>query len=277
MMTGQVGTLTYVSSGSDLIFDGISSLLGWIEGQTNIMSFSVNSDTTDTIYTNLQHVNFLTIDSHDGVLFWISGTSGSKSLFCGTWTRETPRTIVSTGSLGNPVSLQYDVTSHRIYWIVGSYIKSAMTNGSDIKSHILAVGATKAIAYKGFLGWLSGDKIHFTRQKSNTLEFVIDTVQNAINTAVFDPSLQQRRQGTCQILDGGCEEISIPVANGRRCECDIGLQLQDDFTCDSKCHDRIRNSLICHLIDFTTDLECRKKNTTTKEPKALNSYMGHPY
>ena len=38
---------------------------------------------------------------------------------------------------------------------------------------------------------------------------------------------------TCEILNGGCEEICIPVANGRRCECDIGQQLQDDFTCDS--------------------------------------------
>ena len=38
--------------------------------------------------------------------------------------------------------------------------------------------------------------------------------------------------GTCQILNGGCEEICIPVAYGRRCECDIGLQLQDDYTCD---------------------------------------------
>ena len=51
---------------TDLIFDEISTLLGWIEGQTNIMSFSVNSDTTDTIYTNLQNVNLLTIDPHDG-------------------------------------------------------------------------------------------------------------------------------------------------------------------------------------------------------------------
>ena len=51
---------------ADLIFDWMSSLLGWIEAQTKIMSFSVNSDTTDTIYTNLQHVNLLTIDSHNG-------------------------------------------------------------------------------------------------------------------------------------------------------------------------------------------------------------------
>nr|XP_022326444.1 low-density lipoprotein receptor-related protein 6-like isoform X2 [Crassostrea virginica] len=273
MMTGRVGTLTYVSSGSDLIFDGISSLLGWIEAQTNIMSFSVNSDTIDTIYTNLQHVNFLTIDPHDGVLFWISGTSGSKSLFRGTWTRETPRTIVSTGSLGNPVSLQYDVTSHRIYWIVGSYIKSAMTNGSDIKSHILAVGARKAIAYKGFLGWLSGDKIHFTRQKSNTLEVVVDTVQNAIDTAVFDASLQQRRQGTCQILNGGCEEICIPVANGRRCECDIGLQLQDDFTCDS---DVLTLGFIV-IADFSHGRILQislQKGSLLKLPVAVNSPTG---
>ena len=47
------------------------------------------------------------------ILFWISGTSGKKSLVRGTWRRETPRTIVPTGSLDNPVSLQYDVTSNR--------------------------------------------------------------------------------------------------------------------------------------------------------------------
>nr|XP_022326450.1 low-density lipoprotein receptor-related protein 4-like [Crassostrea virginica] len=233
MITGQVGTLTYVLSGSDLIFDWMSTLLGWIERQTNIMSFSLNSGITDTIYRNLQHANLMTIDSHNGILFWISGTSGKRSLVRGTWRRETPRTIVSTGSLGNPVSLQYDVTSNRIYWLDGSLVKSSMTNGSDIKSHLIAVGAKKAIAYKGFFGWLNGDKIYFTSQTSTTSQIVVNTVQNAINTAVFDASLQQNRQGTCQILNGGCEEICIPVAYGRRCECDIGLQLQDDYTCDS--------------------------------------------
>ena len=45
---------------------------------------------------------------------------------------------------------------------------------------------------------------------------------------------------TCQILNGECGDICIPVANGRRCECDIGLQLQDDFTCDS--------SMLCYLL-----------------------------
>ena len=51
---------------ADLILDWMSSILGWIEAQTRIMSFSVNSETTDTIYTNLQHVNLLTINSHNG-------------------------------------------------------------------------------------------------------------------------------------------------------------------------------------------------------------------
>lgn len=39
--------------------------------------------------------------------------------------------------------------------------------------------------------------------------------------------------GTCDILNGGCGEICIPEGNGRRCECDVGLQLQTDQSCDS--------------------------------------------
>lgn len=39
--------------------------------------------------------------------------------------------------------------------------------------------------------------------------------------------------GTCHILNGGCEEICIPEMTGRRCECDIGLQIQPDQSCDS--------------------------------------------
>lgn len=42
--------------------------------------------------------------------------------------------------------------------------------------------------------------------------------------------------GTCYILNGGCEEICVPEENGRRCECDIGLQLKPDNSCDSSRH-----------------------------------------
>lgn len=42
--------------------------------------------------------------------------------------------------------------------------------------------------------------------------------------------------GTCQILNGGCQEICLPVDNGHRCECDIGLKLQPDQSCDSGKH-----------------------------------------
>lgn len=39
--------------------------------------------------------------------------------------------------------------------------------------------------------------------------------------------------GTCQVFNGGCEEICIPEKTGRKCECDIGLQIQPDQSCDS--------------------------------------------
>lgn len=39
--------------------------------------------------------------------------------------------------------------------------------------------------------------------------------------------------GSCNILNGGCGEICVLEENGRTCECDIGLQLQRDQSCDS--------------------------------------------
>lgn len=36
--------------------------------------------------------------------------------------------------------------------------------------------------------------------------------------------------GTCQILNGGCDDICIPTGEGRECKCDAGSQLQADST-----------------------------------------------
>lgn len=39
-------------------------------------------------------------------------------------------------------------------------------------------------------------------------------------------------KGTCQVYNGGCDGICVPQQEGRRCECDLGLQLQNDLqTC----------------------------------------------
>ena len=63
---------------SGLVFDWISNLLGWIEAQSNIISYSVNSGSIDSIYTNLQPVDSLTIDSHNRLV-----TRFKKSRFHG--------------------------------------------------------------------------------------------------------------------------------------------------------------------------------------------------
>ena len=55
----------------------------------------------------------MTVNLFYSVLYWLSGISGSRSIVRGTWTRETPRVLISAANLNNPSSLQYDVTSHR--------------------------------------------------------------------------------------------------------------------------------------------------------------------
>uniref|UniRef100_A0A8W8ML28 Sushi domain-containing protein n=1 Tax=Magallana gigas TaxID=29159 RepID=A0A8W8ML28_MAGGI len=233
IISQKTSTIASVSSARDLTFDWIAKLLGWMEPTTSsIRSFSVNSQTSATIYTNQYQSASLTIDPHNGALFWITGLS-DRSIVRGSWTRITPTVLISAANLNNPRSLQYDVTSHRLYWLDRTLIKSSMANGSDMKSHIITNGATKAFVYKDFFGWINGDKLFFGRKTDTSSKYVAYTLNNLKDVAVFDSSLEKDVRGTCKILNGECGELCVPEKNGRRCECDIGLQLQPDQSCDS--------------------------------------------
>lgn len=49
----------------------------------------------------------------------------------------------------------------------------------------------------------------------------------------------------CNILNGGCGDICIPRfrENGSTCECDVGLKLQADQSCDSGRHSHNLNTI----------------------------------
>ncbi|XP_062567174.1 low-density lipoprotein receptor-related protein 6-like [Saccostrea cucullata] len=233
LIHNQIRTLATAIGGKDLIFDWIANLLAWIEPtQSRIRAFSINSGTTSVIYTGLQQPSSLSVDAHNGDLYWISGTS-KKEILRGNWNRNSPKVIVSHANLNNPISLQYDVISHRIYWLDNSMIKSSMTNGSDIQSHVNTYGATQAFAYKDYFGWINGNKTYFAKKSAVYAEFNVDVIQNTKQIAIFDTIVQQDRRSSCQILNGGCDEICVPFQNGRVCECDFGLQLHQNLTCKS--------------------------------------------
>ena len=42
----------------------------------------------------------------------------------------------------------FDICISRLYWLDGSLIQSSSRNGSDIKSHVVAIGATSAFVFK---------------------------------------------------------------------------------------------------------------------------------
>lgn len=51
--------------------------------------------------------------------------------------------------------------------------------------------------------------------------------------------------GICNILNGECGDICIPRfrENGSTCECDVGLKLQADQSCDSGRHSHNFNTI----------------------------------
>ena len=46
----------------------MANLLGWIQAQSNIISYSINSGTTEIIYSNLHKLTSLTVDSQNGLV-----------------------------------------------------------------------------------------------------------------------------------------------------------------------------------------------------------------
>lgn len=49
---------------------------------------------------------------------------------------------------------------------------------------------------KDCLGWINGDRLYFLRKRiSNITEYVVKTIQNTRNVAVFDASLQNDKRG----------------------------------------------------------------------------------
>lgn len=49
-----------------LIFDWLTNRLAWIESLNSIISFSIKFGMTSRIYSKLQNLDSLTVDSHSG-------------------------------------------------------------------------------------------------------------------------------------------------------------------------------------------------------------------
>ncbi|XP_061191591.1 low-density lipoprotein receptor-related protein 6-like [Saccostrea echinata] len=234
IITRNFRTVAHIGSATDMNFDWVANLLIWIDPTgSSIQTYSINSGSTTVIYSGLQQPASLTVDAYNGYLFWLSGQL-RKSIMRGNLRRTLPEAIVSSPNLDSPTSLYYDITSNRIYWLDRSIIKSCLTNGSNIKNHTVTLGATQIFVYKDFFGWMDKNRIYFARKSANSSEIVFDLIQSPKEVVIYDSSLQRDKSGVCNDLNGGCEDICVPIQSGRKCECDFGLQLQTDMkTCDA--------------------------------------------
>uniref|UniRef100_K1RCR7 Uncharacterized protein n=1 Tax=Magallana gigas TaxID=29159 RepID=K1RCR7_MAGGI len=130
----------------------------------------------------------------------------------------------SPSSSRNCISFSETSRSKTLYWLDRSTIKSSMTNGRDIKSHIVTKGAMKTIAYKDFFGWINKNEIYFARSISENADIVLNTVQNAKDISVFDSTLQEDRRGNKYYLQLICVlalprsgKFYIPFSHQRSC------------------------------------------------------------
>lgn len=226
--TQQIQILTSLDNGKSLVLDWYRGILGWINVESSeIIAFSLTSGNMTTVYTGLSPVEFLTVDPHDGKLFWISGMSPS-SIMCGQWDGTSPKSLLNSAEVFFPRGLTFDVTNDRLFWIDGSLIMSCKNNGLDLQTHTLAIDAKESFSYKDLFVWMNDNQLYFGLQSTNRYYGYVNILEKATSVAIYDSLLQRNLTGSCQIANGGCEDICVPLTDGRMCECDIGLPLQND-------------------------------------------------
>uniref|UniRef100_K1QI54 Low-density lipoprotein receptor-related protein 4 n=1 Tax=Magallana gigas TaxID=29159 RepID=K1QI54_MAGGI len=87
--------------------------------------------------------------------------------------------------------------------------------------------------------------IYFADAKTNSLyELNLFTQRYRLVTSTAPAA------GTCQILNGGCDDICIPTGEGRECKCDAGSQLQADST---TCSTNVKPDDFLVVTDFSHD------------------------
>ncbi|KAL5020073.1 hypothetical protein ScPMuIL_002965 [Solemya velum] len=260
-ITGSIGGMVY---------DWLDDNLYWTEttnGRIKMMSLATKNKAL--VHTDILSPGAITADPHASVLFWISGTS-SPTITRSDMDGGDERVIVSELEI-NTSDLTFDPTTDRIYWLNNGYIKSAMTDGTDVQLGIqISDGGSLISVYRNYFFWTENTGTTSTLRSGTVSDNkkryskIFPGIINALT--VYDSTSQPTNKGPCWVDNGGCEHICIPRSQTRVCRCQLGYTLATDgVSCRSV-------SLADHflfLADFT-NAEIYQVSVTNGDVRAFD-------
>ncbi|KAK3087117.1 hypothetical protein FSP39_001901 [Pinctada imbricata] len=244
IITNVTTKLAKVGNVTGIVYDWVDKNVYWSESDSNsIKVISLVSSAANVLYKGQAAPSHLSICPYHSKLFWISGNQGSRRIVSGTFDGKTLETLVSAVNLTNPTGLYYSPTSHRLYWISAGVIHSSKIDGSDMKMHFPVHSDTELFVYKDYaISSRGGRELHssFLGAKRVDLAVELDGFGSITGFSIYDPILQKKTKGPCDVSNGGCEHICVPHGQKKFCMCGFGYLLD-------------KEGLNCSSISFTND------------------------
>ncbi|WAR22302.1 LRP4-like protein, partial [Mya arenaria] len=220
----------------------------WCQGKLygQIWVFSQTESTSYKLVENLDNVNSITIVGLESALLWIAGGGHDSQIFKSQLDGTDIQVLVDSNNLTSPMDLTVDLNTNLVYFINDDLIETVRLDGTDHK-----VLSTRSIrfstpspsriqTYKNYLFMV--DTNFYTNEREIdvidlldvSMEGTLSTLINVTDIAILDITTEIELYGPCDVANGDCEHICIPIGRNRVCQCEYGFTLEaNKETCSS--------------------------------------------
>ncbi|XP_052719172.1 low-density lipoprotein receptor-related protein 4-like [Crassostrea angulata] len=249
-LSNKSSSLTRVGKISGLTFDWIENIVYWSDSKS-ISLYSVGSGIVNKVIDNVENPSYLTVCPYHKRLYWITSSTAGDRIVYASLDGSNITTVYTSVTKSGLSGLYYNVDTSRIFWIDNGEVKSVKNDGSDLQTYFTVNHDKELLVYKDYtLSTTTENELHSASLASRRIELTVelDGFGKLTGMAIFDPGLQKKQKGPCELNNGGCEHICLPKGTFRKCMCGFGYRLEvNGVNCSS---DTMKNNFIL-TVDFT--------------------------
>ncbi|XP_048247287.1 low-density lipoprotein receptor-related protein 4-like isoform X1 [Haliotis rufescens] len=257
------GTVSLVTTTTNeitgLVLDYTSNTVIWSEKRGGaIMALGTTANSSSrTLFGGLASPADLTLNSKDRTLYWISASLPARIMKGGVEGGAASELVGA--DLRQPVRLTFDRHMNRLYWTEGGRVGTISADGSGKRAYPSDVLATYTgvAVFKNYLLWAaifsSEVKINVSVINGDSLErstpFNVPGMTFVTDIVAYDIDDNPSVINVCDVDNGGCDQLCLPVQDTVKCYCNFGFRLQSD---QKTCRSNVVRKDFFLVLDETT-------------------------